>query len=338
MLNLIVKSKLHDYSVEFTDINSIVKLYQQSKIVTIIDQNVYNLYPYFTNAIAIDCIEQNKNLNYCTNIFNKFIDSNIKIDNTILAIGGGILQDIIGFCASTYCRGLDYILCPTTLLAQSDSCIGGKTSLNLENKKNILGTFYPPKQILISTQFLNTINSLDKISGFGEIYKFAILQNTIDTFSLYTDIDELIYDSLIYKSSILEIDEFDKKERKFLNFGHTFGHAIESVSEYNIPHGIAVIIGCMIACNISLSLNLNVPYFDSIMKIGKELLDLSRIQLRNHWFDFNKIMEVIKSDKKNTGSDINMILINNGPILHKIDDLSFLQNILNKTLCDYQII
>jgi 3-dehydroquinate synthase len=336
--NLVVKSKFYDYSVEFTSINSIINLYNQPNVITIIDQNVYNKYPYFKNAITIECIEQNKNINYCIDIFDKFLDKNIKINNIILAIGGGILQDIVGFCASTYCRGIDYVLCPTTLLAQTDSCIGGKTSLNFKNKKNIIGTFYPPKNILISTEFLNTITNLDKISGFGEIYKFAILQNNIDKFNIDTNIEKLIYNSLSYKSSILEIDEFDKQERKFLNFGHTFGHAIESVSSYNIPHGIAVIIGCMIACNISLSLNFNISNFDQIMTIGKNLLDSSGIQISRSLFNFDELIKVMKSDKKNTGSGINMILLNNGPILYKIDDLLFLENILDRTLCEYQII
>lgn len=314
----------------------LIQLSKEKDTLTVIDKNVYNLYPYFTsNTIQLECIEENKNLSTCINIYKEFINHNIKINHSILAIGGGILQDLIGFCASTYCRGIDYTLIPTTLLSQVDSCVGGKTSLNFESKKNILGTFYPPTKIGICTDFLNTLSKTDKISGFGEVYKFLILQNRIHEFSLQEDIQKIIFDSLNYKCSILEKDEFDKKERKFLNFGHTFGHSLESCSEYNIPHGIAVILGSMIACNISINMGFVVNNFESIMTLGQQLLSLSEIKLLPKWFDFDNLLSFILSDKKNTGHGLNMILINNEPILHHFNDLSFVRSILEKTVCDY---
>lgn len=314
----------------------LIQLSKEKDTLTVIDKNVYNLYPYFTsNTIQIECIEENKNLTTCIDIYKEFINRNIKINHSILAIGGGILQDLIGFCASTYCRGINYTLIPTTLLSQVDSCVGGKTSLNFQSKKNILGTFYPPTHIGICTDFLNTLCQTDRISGFGEVYKFLILQNKIHEFSLQEDIQKIIFDSLNYKCSILEKDEFDKKERKFLNFGHTFGHALESCSEYNIPHGIAVILGSMIACNISMHMGLTVNNFESIIRLGQELLDLSEIQLLSKWFDFDNLLTFMLSDKKNTGHGLNMILINNEPIIHHFKDLSFIKSIVEKTVCDY---
>ena len=129
--------------------------------------------------ISIISEESIKNLNGTQLIYDKLIERKANINSKVLVIGGGILQDLVGFCASTYCRGIEYILVPTTLLAQADSCVGGKTSLNLPNKKNILGTFYPPSRILIYSNFTKTLSELDLISGFGEIFKFHILQNNI---------------------------------------------------------------------------------------------------------------------------------------------------------------
>lgn len=336
MHSLVVKSRIKDYTINSIDMDSLIELSKKKNILTIIDKKVYDLYPYFNNPIMVECIENNKNLNTCIKIYEELINRNIKINHSILAIGGGIIQDLVGFCASTYCRGIEYILVPTTLLSQVDSCVGGKTSLNFKSKKNILGTFYPPNNINICTDFLDTLSQTDKISGFGEVYKFLILQNKIDQFSLKEDIEKIIFNSLKYKCSILEIDEFDKKERKFLNFGHTFGHALESCSEYNIPHGIAVILGSMIACNMSVNLGFSVTNFKSIMELGQHLLNLSKIQLLYKWFDFNSLVSFILSDKKNTEYGLNMILIkNNKPIIHHFDDLIFVKSILEKTVCDY---
>ena len=338
MSSLKIQSKFREYFVKSKNIKDIIEISNQSNIITIIDSNVNKLYPGFQNVISIECLENNKNLDSCISIYKKFIENNVKIDHTILTVGGGILQDIVGFCSSTFCRGIDYVFVPTTLLSQVDSCVGGKTSLNFESKKNILGTFYPPKEILICTEFLDSLTLLDKISGYGEVYKFAILQNTIANFSLDTNLEELIFNCLKYKSSILEIDEFDKLERKFLNFGHTFGHALESTSDYNIPHGIAVVIGSMIACNISKNMNFKVNKFETIMQTGKYLLNKSKIKLSKDWFDFNRLLTFIMSDKKNTKQGINMVLINDKPFLHNIQNIHFLKDIFTKTLCDYQII
>lgn len=330
MRSLEIKSRSGNYSVLFKGIEEIVDSIKTYTIV--IDSNVYNLYrEYFEelDVIPFECTEENKTLEGSSQIINSFVERKIKSNATIAVIGGGILQDVAGFACSVYCRGIKYILVPTTLLAQCDSCIGGKTSINFSKAKNILGTFYPPESILICTEFINTLTKKDYLSGVGEIVKFNLLKSSLDSFlskDIKSDVEDLIFDSLSYKSNIIEVDEFDKGERRFLNFGHTFGHALESTSNYEIPHGTAVLFGILIANMVSVKLGhlKQNPFFDQIYEYIKHQ------PLNQDWFNFDKLIEVIKLDKKNTGS-INMILLTDyKPILIKIEDLNILQEAVKK--------
>lgn len=333
-----VKSKIKNYTIRFIDnLNEIDSLIENKANVTIIDENVNNLFfrkHSSDKLIIIKSEEQIKSLENATKILKLFSTLKINSKNTIIVIGGGILQDLIGFCASIYCRGIDYILIPTTLLSQTDSCVGGKTSINFNDKKNILGTFYPPKEILIYTNFVETLPVLDLYSGIGEIYKFYILQSKIKKFPkdicLTSTLKKVIYEELKFKISILHKDEFDKKERKFLNFGHTFAHALEISSKYKIPHGIAVIIGSMIAIEISNQLKNNESY-EKILEVGKNLISNSvNFKFEKKWFDFNTLLPIIKSDKKNTHC-INMVLMfKNRPKLCEINDITILENATKK--------
>lgn len=332
-----VDSKIKNYSVEFiSNIDVIVDLIANPNIITFIDSNVVKLYPELNlpNVVSVECIENTKNLEGTYLIYSMLVEKKANINTKLVVIGGGILQDLVGFCASTYCRGIDYILIPTTLLAQVDSCVGGKTSLNFKDKKNILGTFYPPTKIIIYPKFTNTLSNLDLVSGFGEIYKFYILQNNIANFNIQSDLTKMIYDGLKYKIDILSRDEFDKGERRYLNFGHTFGHALETTSFYEIPHGVAVTIGCMIAILLSKELGYSVNNFEKIIKDGLELVHSSNIEFKEEWFDFNHLCSIIKSDKKSTGK-LTMVLINNKPFLRDIEEYDVLCTILRKI---YEII
>jgi 3-dehydroquinate synthase len=179
MRSLNIKSRFGEYDVKFYDKVSDIQLYIQDQVV-IVDAKVYELYKNYlpSDSILFDCTEQNKTLDGSTTIFRELIKRKVKSNGKIIAIGGGILQDIVGFVCSTYCRGILYDLVPTTLLSQCDSCIGGKTSINFESVKNILGTFYPPNSILVCPEFINTLTNEDRLSGMGELIKFNILKNT----------------------------------------------------------------------------------------------------------------------------------------------------------------
>ncbi len=327
---LTIDSKFNSYDVEFADsISEVVELTRANNTITIIDENIANLYQELSDPsfIRINCIEDNKNLAGAELILDALVNRKANISTKLIVIGGGIIQDLAGYCASIYCRGIDYVLVPTTLLSQVDSCIGGKTSLNYKQKKNILGTFYPPSKILIYSRFLATLNNTDYYSGWGEIYKFQILQNKKFEF---VEVENAIYDGLKFKSEILKLDEFDKKERKYLNFGHTFGHALESASQYEIPHGIGVVIGSMIALNVSKSKGYYISNYDDYITSACSLINMAKIKLNKEWFNFETLLPIIQSDKKNTGV-INMVLYNIYPIIEPIHDLEVLKQALIET-------
>jgi len=333
---IIVKSNIKDYTVNFVNLENIKFLSNQPNTITIIDSNVAHYYPEigYGFVVAIDTNEDLKTWDGIKKIFDELLVLKANVNTKLLVIGGGVLQDAVGFCASVFCRGIDYILVPTTLLSQIDSCVGGKTSINYGSRKNILGTFYPPNQILICEDFLYSLSKEDFCSGLGELFKFDILRNKI----ISSEINELITgkqsvmqhinESLLYKISILEIDEFDKLERKFLNFGHTFGHALEITSNYKLSHGYAVVVGCLVALEVSKSLFgtlVNIEAFD----IAKNLLSKT-CSLEKDWFDFDNLMECVKSDKKNTGC-VNMVLMKDGqPVIQKIEDYSIIKRALEK--------
>ena len=334
MHNLVIKSSNTKYQVNFySKIKKLIESLDNNKTFYLIDENVFLLYKqYFNNKskLVVPASEDSKTLEYSSIIFNHLIDNNFKTDTHLIIIGGGVLQDLGGFVASTFCRGIKYTLIPTTLLSQCDSCIGGKTSINHNNRKNILGTFYPPTEVKICTEFLNTLSNFDLKSGYGELIKFYLLNNNLHNLNL-DNLEQSIVYGLNKKSNIIEKDEFDLGERKLLNFGHSFGHALESISQYKIPHGSAIIIGMMIANEISFQLGEIEEYY--VKQTQQKLsLYINHIKLDSKWFDFPKLLSYLKSDKKNTGSNINMILINaHGEYSIKtINDLNLLKNSVNK--------
>ena len=185
MSNLKLHSHIHDYEVEFTDsfdfINYLKKI---EKKVFVLDRNIYELYKNLFDGIKeedlfiFDAIEEKKTLKSVEEIYKFLATKDAKRNITLISFGGGITQDVTGFVASTLYRGIKWIFVPTTFLAQADSCIGSKTSLNFETYKNILGGFYPPNKIYIQPDFLDTLTTKDYYSGIGEIIKFALLKES----------------------------------------------------------------------------------------------------------------------------------------------------------------
>ena len=342
MHNLNIKSANKDYQVNFyKEIDDIIKSIKDKKAFYLIDENVYLFYKdYFKYKprLVVPALETSKTLDYASNIFDHLINRDFKSDVHLVVIGGGILQDLGGFIASTFCRGVKYTLVPTTLLAMCDSCIGGKTSINHHKRKNILGTFYPPDEVKISLEFLNTLDKRNLFSGYGELIKFYCLDNNIFNIDL-DNLEECVYYGLNKKSKIIQTDEFDKGVRKLLNFGHTFGHALESASNYAIPHGSAVIIGILVANEISSNLGYCSERYNTNVR-DKLLPFITHLKLKKEWFVFDKLLSYIKSDKKNTGKNINMVLHNNGSYnIFPINDLEILETSLSTVyevirLCD----
>jgi len=171
----------------------------------------------------------------------------------VIALGGGVVGDVAGFCAATYLRGISYVQVPTTLLAVVDSSIGGKTGVDLPAGKNLLGAFWNPSLVYFNAETIKTLPADEFKNGIGECIKYAVLlgEKTLDLLERKAPIEELIADCVKYKAGVVERDFFEQGERRLLNLGHTFGHCIEKLSNFEIPHGVAVVKGLIIALELS---------------------------------------------------------------------------------------
>ena len=267
----------------------------------------------------MNAVEDKKNINTVLDICEKMTAMKSKRNTQLISIGGGIVQDITGFVASSLYRGIKWTFYPSTLLAACDSCIGGKSSLNYKGFKDLLGSFYPPDEIFIYPEFFHTLTPRDYCSGLGEVVKFNVvagedgldrIEQDIDAILKhdYTKLVEYVYSSLAFKKKFIEADEFDRGVRILLNFAHTFGHALETVSDYAIPHGSAVAIGMMIANDISVQRGyLQEPYAKRIRNVCKKIL--TNIEVNSEWTDIERLLAAIRKDKKQTSESINAVLI-----------------------------
>ena len=252
------------------------------------------------------------------------LEKNYSRDTAIVAIGGGVIGDLAGFVASTYMRGVHLVNIPTTLLGMVDSSVGGKTGINFKNKKNIIGTFYQPKLVLVDMQFLSTLSKDEITSGLGEIIKYGYLSDEkyfnylIKNYKeIYFNnanvIQKLIYNSLLLKSSVIEKDEKENSLRKILNLGHTFAHAFESDLNFKIKHGFAVIAGLSSSFYLSNQLNIinkkDLQKYLSLSSAIKVGTFLNKIDNKN-------IYKIMRSDKKNIDDKVRFVLLKNiGEIL-----------------------
>ena len=262
--------------------------------------------------------EKSKSFECYKKILNKLLDLRFDRSDILIALGGGVVGDITGFCASTYLRGIKYIQIPTTLLAQVDSSVGGKTGINVKQGKNLIGSFYNPKFVLISTHFLKTLTKKEYQSGLGEVLKYALignkkLKNIIETNAnniIKRDsktLKKIIEESIKTKSKIVTLDEKENGIRAILNFGHTFGHAIEAHNKYkNITHGAAITLGMVIASKISFFEGHIKDYqLDNIINMINSL-DLNSDHKK---YKYSYLKKYILSDKKIKDGKLNLILI-----------------------------
>ena len=283
----------------------------------IVDIKVAQLYPEqlqpilgATSVLLLDALETNKSLEKLSDYVEFLVDKKIRRNHTLVAIGGGIMQDITSFLAATLLRGVEWIFYPTTLLSQADSCIGSKSSINCRGTKNILGTFTPPQKIYLSTRFLSTLELRELKSGVGEMLKVHAIAGPHDFQSIATDYEDLFYESEIMmkrirrsleiKKDYIEKDEFDKGARLIFNYGHSFGHAIESATNFEIPHGIAVSIGCDMANNCAYRLGIST---ESIWKSMRPTFKANYQGYETVDIPFDSFLSALSKDKKNIGKD-----------------------------------
>jgi len=290
---------------------TIAKLYLQ-KVVRALKKEFKNI-----NTIIIPDGEKYKNLNRMQMIYEKLSKCNIERKSPLIALGGGVIGDITGFAAATFLRGIPFIQIPTTLLAQVDSSVGGKTGVNLPTGKNIIGSFYQPSIVIIDPEVLFTLKKREILSGMAEVIKYAII-NDEDLFEFIMskinkilqldmqNIKDIIKKSCIIKADIVSRDEKEEGIRAALNFGHTIGHAIETLTNYRYyKHGEAVAIGMSVAAKISAEWDF--CSFETYTRI-KQLIEMIGLKTKMPGFSYRQYIDVIKNDKKKTSNKIRMVL------------------------------
>jgi 3-dehydroquinate synthase len=262
--------------------------------------------------------EASKNINTVINIAEKLMESGADRETCLIALGGGVVGDIVGFVASIFKRSVPYIQIPTTLVAQVDSSIGGKTGVDLPHGKNLVGTFYQPRAVFANLSFLETLPEKEFNNGLAEIIKYGIIDDEKMFRTLETGMEAikskdpkllsgLVENCCQIKKSIVEIDEKEQGLRRILNFGHTLGHALEAVSEYAITHGEGVALGMIAAARISEKLKyLEKSETGRIEALIREAGLPVKIP---ESLDNNKIIARLKMDKKKKGDIIHFVLL-----------------------------
>ena len=308
-------SEIH-YSNKFDDLDGQLKNFiNQEKHVIFIDSklsSIINLDPKF-KIFEIEINESTKDLNTIQKIWKIMFSESLDRSSKIIGIGGGVLSDLVGFATSTFKRGANLSLVPSTFLGMVDAAHGGKTGFNNEFGKNQIGTFFIPEKIFICTEFLDSLSEIEMNNGIIESLKAGFLGDKEIIEMIYQDklnnLEEIIKKSIQVKYNILKNDLRESNERMFLNLGHTIGHLIEKDSNYSISHGQAVAIGMLKGFEISESkFNLN----SSIRDEFKSFLNKQSMKTE---YSFNsnqsELKEIISNDKKVTSDVVKFVLIKN---------------------------
>ncbi len=332
MQNLFVNLDKNSYNISFhedfltlpkvlTDINAPKKLF------VITDSNVEKLYlgevldilnksGFDTGYFSFPAGEENKNLATIQSMIQSMMKHGMDRKSLVLALGGGVVGDMAGFVSSIYMRGVDFMQIPTTLLSQSDSSVGGKTGVDFEGYKNLVGSFHQPKHVYINVATLKTLPEREIISGLGEVIKHGIIkdkeffgflennQDKVKKLSLDTLI-EMTKTNCSIKADIVSKDERESSVRAYLNFGHTIGHAVESLSEFLLSHGECVGLGMISASYISYKRGyIDETDFFKIIEILKSYGFKTKTDISN----YDKILSLMKKDKKNLNGKIRFVL------------------------------
>lgn len=262
--------------------------------------------------------ENSKNLFNIEKLYEHLIKHNFSRKDLLVALGGGVIGDMTGFCAATYLRGIDFIQIPTTLLSQVDSSIGGKTGVDFLGYKNMVGSFYMPKLVYINTSVLKTLSKEQFSCGMGEVIKYGCiwdkdfynyLKNNVEDILSLDDLalEEMIYTCCDIKRQVVEIDPKEEGLRSILNFGHTIGHAIEKMSNFQLFHGQCVAIGMVAAMYLSLKLG---HISESELEEFKHLLQEYNLPINAGLLDIHEVLSATKSDKKAEKQYIKFIILN----------------------------
>lgn len=335
---MIIKSSTKDYEVKIgTDFAMAQNLLLDETCFVVIDRKLYDLYQkeLFSEIsekqlYLMDAVEERKTVETALEICEIMTNIPAKRNARLISFGGGIVQDVTGFVANILYRGIHWTFYPTTLLAACDSCIGGKTSLNYKKFKNLLGTFFPPDEIRICTPFFKSLSERDFESGLGEVVKFNVMFGEAGITNIENNIDALLHredqkllefvkSSLSFKKDFIEEDEFDRGVRIHLNFAHTFGHAFETMSNYEIPHGTAVAMGTIVANRISLERGWLTE--DKVLRVEAVLWKIIHVDAKHIQVSMDEIIRAIHKDKKQVGKELTAVLMKDDMKLQIVHDV-----------------
>jgi 3-dehydroquinate synthase len=291
-----------------------------------VDENILGLYKSlfnnFHNIISIPSGEETKSIDYINNIIKKLIELGANRKTFIIGVGGGVTCDVAGFVASIFMRGVNFGFVPTTLLAMTDASFGGKNGINFNNIKNVLGVINEPDFVFIDYSFLKTLTHQEYLNGFAEIIKHACisssdlfydLEKNADNYfkiienpgySNFNKLHNMLCDSIKIKLDIVSSDRYENGKRKSLNYGHTFGHAIEA--EYGIPHGSAISLGIVFS-NI-LSNKLGFLNEDRLIRVNN-LLEKYNLPVDVSMYEKKYLIKWIERDKKSSDKNIDFVLL-----------------------------
>ncbi len=267
------------------------------------------------DLIEIDAGEENKNIDFCIGIWKTLLDFGADRKALLINLGGGVVTDMGAFAASTYKRGIDFIQIPTTLLAQVDASVGGKTGIDLDTVKNIIGTFAQPQAVYIDTNFLTTLDTRQIRSGFAEIIKHGLIFDAsyfqkVQKINWEAVPEELIYRSIQIKNEVVTQDPTEQGLRKILNFGHTIGHAIESYfldkRDLMLLHGEAVALGMISEAYLSNKLTgLSIADLETIVSYISSIYPIQAVPQEA----YTELVTYMKNDKKNNLTQISCSLL-----------------------------
>jgi len=309
----------------FDSLAQFLKEKAYSKIFILTDRNTEeHCLPVLTSAMPSDFIydiieidpgEENKNIDFCIGIWKMLLDFGADRNSLLINLGGGVVTDMGGFAASTFKRGIDFVQIPTTLLSQVDASIGGKTGIDLDAVKNIIGTFTQPQAVFIHVGFLKTLHKRQLVSGFAEMIKHAFIFDAeylqeLEDFDFENPDAKMIYRSVEIKNEVVIQDPKESGLRKILNFGHTIGHAVEtySLDHDNNPllHGEAIAVGMI--CEAYLSYKFNGLKEDQLQKVLQVIRKIfPHYKLKSS--TFSVLIEIMKNDKKNSDDKIGFALL-----------------------------
>ena len=319
---------IHFNSVDYSEINNFLKEQSYSKIFILVDENTHHFcLPDFTmhletnvsiEIIEIEAGEIYKTLDTCDGVWKALSELGADRKSLLINLGGGVVTDLGGFVAATFMRGIDFLNIPTTLLAMVDASVGGKTGVDLGALKNQVGVISLPKMVFINTRFLKTLPENQLRSGLAEMLKHGLIFNQVHWNKLQhikdlagPEMEELIHESVAIKNEIVTEDPTEKGLRKILNFGHTLGHAIESYflkseTKNTLLHGEAIAIGLILES--FLSSELNDLSKNDVIEIKQRISNIfNTVSFSKS--DIDKIIDLLKFDKKNTFGNINFVLL-----------------------------